>query len=595
MHHRSWSVWVACLVLAGCEPSAELIAPDASVDGRACPVCDDGLFCNGVETCDPGDPRADEQGCVRPERGPCAGRCDEADDACPMSCETDEDGDGAIAVECGGNDCDDTDERRSPGAIEICDGDDEDCDPRTFGDRDSDADGYADSACCNGASCGSDCDDSRPDVHPTEAESCDGRDQDCDEAIDEGVLLTFVRDADEDGYGSAAAGAMRTSGCFAPKGYAASATDCDDANGAINPGNPERCEAARRDDDCDGTPNDGCACEEASTRACVDALGVCATGTQTCDVSGTWGACSVTPIAEGARACNGDDDDCDGIADDGLTYDCYPDADGDTFAAAGAISTARCPSSGACPPYETARPPATSSTDCDDSVANVFPGATESVCNGIDENCDGTPDDGLRLSFASVPSTGAVPPTCRDAECSLLQSAATCRSRTAADGSCPSLTGFGLSRTVRNSAGTITSYEYACSSYEPVPVTEAELRARVPGCFGSALGDAGNWCRAAADTICLERGTVGGTYVRSGTGYELACVPEGERLSVPIATLGAYYTDPVCGGATISSLDQDCDFLAAAAYCRDRVYAGGIGPVQWPTGPNVTIICFPRF
>ena len=66
------------------------------------------------------------------------------------ACETnpDADGDGAYASICGGDDCDDLDPDRYPGNTEVCNaGRDEDCDPKTGGNRDSDGDGYPDSDC----------------------------------------------------------------------------------------------------------------------------------------------------------------------------------------------------------------------------------------------------------------------------------------------------------------------------------------------------------------------------------------------------------------------------------------------------------------
>jgi hypothetical protein len=100
-------------------------------------------------------------------------------DPCP-----DSDGDGYTDATCGGDDCDDADSGRFPGATEVCDGDDEDCDDATLG-TDTDADGFVSSACCDGLRCGDDCDDARSDVNPTASESCNGGiDDDCDGLAD---------------------------------------------------------------------------------------------------------------------------------------------------------------------------------------------------------------------------------------------------------------------------------------------------------------------------------------------------------------------------------------------------------------------------
>lgn len=118
--------------------------------------CDDGLFCNGIERCT-GEPRlggADVHGCLSGP-SPCRANeiCDESQDVCLARCnqEPDRDGDGAISIACGGADCDDNDPNRFPGNAEVCDanGVDEDCDLRTFGNRDSDGDGYIDALCRN--------------------------------------------------------------------------------------------------------------------------------------------------------------------------------------------------------------------------------------------------------------------------------------------------------------------------------------------------------------------------------------------------------------------------------------------------------------
>ncbi len=85
----------------------------------------------------------------------------------------DYDGDGAVSVQCGGTDCDDTDASRYPSATEECDanGRDEDCNMNTFGQVDADRDGYFASTCFNVDATGTvvagdDCDDNNPAIYP---------------------------------------------------------------------------------------------------------------------------------------------------------------------------------------------------------------------------------------------------------------------------------------------------------------------------------------------------------------------------------------------------------------------------------------------
>ncbi len=93
------------------------------------------------------------------------------------------------------------------------------------GPEDADGDGYG---------AGDDCDDSDPEVNPGAEEICNERDDDCDGEVDEGVTSTWYADVDGDGYGDPDGGAEA---CEAGSGYVgyASATDCDDDDPAIHP------------------------------------------------------------------------------------------------------------------------------------------------------------------------------------------------------------------------------------------------------------------------------------------------------------------------------------------------------------------------
>ena len=106
----------------------------------------------------------------------------------------------------------------------------------------------------SGASEGGDCDDSDPQVFPGASEVCDDVDQDCDSTVDEGVVQIFWLDADSDGFGSPAESIQA---CVAPDGYADNDGDCNDSNNAAFPGATEVCNAD--DEDCDNGVDEGLA------------------------------------------------------------------------------------------------------------------------------------------------------------------------------------------------------------------------------------------------------------------------------------------------------------------------------------------------
>ena len=99
-----------------------------------------------------------------------------------------------------------------------------------------------------------DCNDAVSSTYPGATEVCNNTDDDCDALIDEGVGVVFYADNDGDGYGNTA---ITTIACAAPAGYVAAAGDCNDQNNAINPGASEIC-GNSVDENCSGVANENC-------------------------------------------------------------------------------------------------------------------------------------------------------------------------------------------------------------------------------------------------------------------------------------------------------------------------------------------------
>jgi hypothetical protein len=98
-----------------------------------------------------------------------------------------------------------------------------------------------------------DCDDYRKTVYPGAKELCNMIDDNCDMQIDENAVpVELWPDADGDGYYDARTEKVGTPkiGCAGLKGWAAEPGDCQPMNKAVNPGVEEVCN--NFDDDCDG-------------------------------------------------------------------------------------------------------------------------------------------------------------------------------------------------------------------------------------------------------------------------------------------------------------------------------------------------------
>jgi formylglycine-generating enzyme required for sulfatase activity len=333
---------------------------------------------------------------------------DRVGDAVDANCDGvdghDEDGDGVGAWWSLGRDCDDGDALVRPGATDVTvDGTDQDCDG--FDGRDADHDGEAAATVDTLATGGTDCDDTDATVNTRAVDATvDQRDQDCD-GVD-GNDAAPPADADRDGF------VAHTDG----------GPDCDDGNAALNPAATDSV-GDGLDQNCDGTDgvdadHDGVASLASGGRDCDDTRGdtkpgaadsVGDTRDQDCDgLDGVdadgdhWpslasGGADCDDAAAGVNPAASDrlgdtaDADCDGV--DGTDLD----EDGVVSVESGG-------------------------TDCDDRALDAYPGATDTAGDARDQDCDGVDGvDADRDGAASLASGGG---DCNDANASIHPGAA---------------------------------------------------------------------------------------------------------------------------------------------------------------------------
>ena len=191
-----------------------------------------------------------------------------------------------------------------------------------------------------------DCNDSDKEIHPGATEVCNNMDDNCNGVIDEGVHTTFYRDNDNDGYGNPDDSVLA---CLLPVGYSVNNTDCNDNDASINPDT-----VWYKDSDGDGFGDAG-----DTTESCVAPSGYVA-----------------------------DDTDCDDNDPNqypGQTW--YKDQDGDGYS--NGITATNCNRQTG---YELSSELTDLSGDCDDSQADINPGAPE-LFNQIDDNCNNQVDE----------------------------------------------------------------------------------------------------------------------------------------------------------------------------------------------------------
>ena len=292
-----------------------------------------------------------------------------------------------------GGDCHDGDLTIYPGAPELCDNLDNDCNGLVEDDGvvpwypDSDSDGIGAIGIALDAceppegfvSVTGDCDDADHDVLPGAIEVCDGIDNNCDGRVDEDLLGTFYADSDGDGYGTH----VQTTACELPEGFAVDGGDCNDESDQAYPGGTEVCDYL--DNNCDGVVDEG-------LRTLYypdvdgDDYGIDALARSLCEQPEDWvvqgGDCDDANrdhFPGAVEICDSVDNNCNDQVDEGLGEPWYVDADGDGFGDEDRVVVA-CEAPSDLYVME--------GRDCDDLDDEVNPDATD-LCDDTDRNCDG--------------------------------------------------------------------------------------------------------------------------------------------------------------------------------------------------------------
>ncbi|MBX2796696.1 MAG: hypothetical protein KTR31_03470 [Myxococcales bacterium] len=305
-------------------------------------------------------------------------------------------------------DCDDDNPVVNPGAEEVCDLFDNDCNglvdeshPKVPWYPDADGDGYGSTEAFE-TSCLSpgpiytqisgDCDDGNAMINPLVREVCNGVDDDCDgraddqdEGVDPTTRITFYRDRDEDTFGNPLDTVRR---CAAPPRFVSNAEDCDDRNDLINPDAQEVCDNVDNDcdtlvDDYDDDPNS----DLNGSTSTIDPSGqILLPADSDCD---GFGDPKLEALACRSTPCYGvnndlDCDDADPWAN--IQQSWYVDTDGDGSGTGDEVL------------FQCLRPPigkhgplapAQNGVDCEPDNPDVSPIEPEICEDGIDQNCDG--------------------------------------------------------------------------------------------------------------------------------------------------------------------------------------------------------------